>query len=366
MFQILNDWYREYFTNKEAVILILLLAVGFTVVVTMGTILAPVLAAIVLAYLLQGLINFMVRHRVPRMLALTLTYILFLAAQLAFLFVLVPLTWGQLVRLLNEQVPRMLTEATRFLNVLPQRYPELVSEQWVTEINAMTTDTLKDLGESAVTLSLSSLPNLMGLLIFLVLVPLLVFFFLKDKDRLISSVVRLLPAERPFMTRVMTEMDTQIANYVRGKAMEILITGGVTYVAFVLLGVNYAALLGLLVGLSVVVPYIGATVVTVPVAVVAYFQFGWGADFMWVMVVYGVIQGLDGNLLVPILFSEAVNLHPVSIITAVLVFGGFWGLWGVFFAIPLATLLKAVITAWPREPVRQGEAGAGGPTLENH
>ena len=145
MFQILNDWYREYFTNKEAVILILLLAVGFTVVVTMGTILAPVLAAIVLAYLLQGLINFMVRHRVPRMLALTLTYILFLAAQLAFLFVLVPLTWGQLVRLLNEQVPRMLTEATRFLNVLPQRYPELVSEQWVTEINAM-----PDIGEMSV------------------------------------------------------------------------------------------------------------------------------------------------------------------------------------------------------------------------
>jgi putative permease len=61
-----------------------------------------------------------------------------------------------------------------------------------------------------------------------------------------------------------------------------------------------------------------------------------------------VIQALDGNVLVPVLFSEAVNLHPVSIILAVLFFGGIWGFWGVFFAIPLATLLKALVYAWPR------------------
>ena len=70
---------------------------------------------------------------------------------------------------------------------------------------------------------------------------------------------------------------------------------------------------------------------------------------MWVMIAYGIIQALDGNVLVPILFSEAVNLHPVAIIVAVLVFGGFWGLWGVFFAIPLATLVKAILSAWPKE-----------------
>lgn len=351
MFQIFTDWYKEYFSNKEAVVLVLLLAAGLTIVVTMGQVLAPVLTAIVLAYLLQGLINYLVSHKVPPLVALILTYVLFVAAQMAFLFVLVPLTWGQLVRFLNEQVPRILSEANAFLTVLPERYPDLVSQQWVNEISAMTTTTLKSVGESVVTFSLANIPNLMGILIFLVLVPLLVFFFLKDKDRLIASIVELLPSDRPFITRVMSEMDVQISNYVRGKAMEIIITGGVTYITFVILGVNYAALLGLLVGLSVVVPYIGATVVTIPVAVAGYFQFGWGSEFMWVMVAYGVIQALDGNVLVPILFSEAVNLHPVSIITAVLVFGGFWGLWGVFFAIPLATLVKAVFTSWPREPV---------------
>ena len=101
-------------------------------------------------------------------------------------------------------------------------------------------------------------------------------------------------------------------------------------------------------GLSVLIPYIGAALVTVPVALIAFFQWGISSDFMYLMIAYGVIQALDGNVLVPLLFSEAVNLHPVSIIVAVLVFGSLWGFWGVFFAIPLATLVKAVVTAWPQ------------------
>ncbi|MGB0669405.1 MAG: AI-2E family transporter, partial [Porticoccaceae bacterium] len=114
----------------------------------------------------------------------------------------------------------------------------------------------------------------------------------------------------------------------------------------------------LLVGLSVLIPYIGATVVTLPVLLVGYMQWGYSADFLWLFLVYGVIQFLDGNLLVPLLFSEVVNLHPVAIIVAVLFFGGIWGFWGVFFAIPLATLVKAVYNAWPRKEFVEQEAEA--------
>ena len=159
------------------------------------------------------------------------------------------------------------------------------------------------------------------------------------------------------MRRIGVEMNEQMANYVRGKAIEIVVVGVTTYLAFIVLGIQYAALLALLVGLSVVVPYIGAAVVTVPVAMVGYFQWGWTAPFFWLMFVYSVIQALDGNVLVPLLFSEAVNLHPIAIILSVLVFGGLWGFWGVFFAIPLATLVKALYNAWPRtdDPVSMSE-----------
>jgi len=207
-------------------------------------------------------------------------------------------------------------------------------------------------GQWALTFSLSSLPLLVNMMIYLVLVPILVFFFLKDRAKIRDWVGGYLPRERALITRVAEEMNHQIANYIRGKVIEIIICGGVTYIAFVALGLNYAALLALLVGVSVVVPYVGAVVVTVPVMLIALFQWGWSDQFIYLMAVYGIIQTLDGNVLVPLLFSGAVNLHPVAIICAVLLFGGLWGFWGVFFAIPLATLFKAVLDAWPRkEPI---------------
>lgn len=157
-------------------------------------------------------------------------------------------------------------------------------------------------------------------------------------------------------------MDDQIANYIRGKVIEIFIVGSVTYVTFAILGVHYAALLAIMVGLSVLVPYIGASVVTLPIGLIGFFQWGWSSDFLYLMIAYGVIQALDGNVLVPLLFSEAVNLHPISIIVAVLIFGAIWGVWGVFFAIPLATLVKAVGNAWPDKD-RRSEAEGGKDTV---
>ena len=102
----------------------------------------------------------------------------------------------------------------------------------------------------------------------------------------------------------------------------------VTYVTFALMGLQFSMLLGVLVGLSVVIPYVGAVTVTFPVAVIAYFQWGFTSDFAYVMIAYAIVQALDGNVLVPLLFSEVVNLHPIAIITAVLVFGGLVGILG--------------------------------------
>ena len=149
------------------------------------------------------------------------------------------------------------------------------------------------------------------------------------------------------MIAIWHEMDLQLSNYIRGKVLEIFLVGSVTYLIFYFLGLGYTTLLAVVVGLSVVVPYIGATVATFPVLAVAYVQWGIGGEFFTVTIVYLIIQIIDGNLLAPVIFSETNNLHPVAIIAAVLVFGGIWGIAGVFFAIPLATFIKAIINAWP-------------------
>ncbi|MDB5995028.1 MAG: hypothetical protein JWP42_2164 [Pseudomonas sp.] len=351
MFKVLRDWIQRYFSDEEAVVLAVLLFLAFTAVLTLGGMLAPVLAGMVLAYLMQGLVVTLERLRVPGAVAVGLVFALFMGVLLVFMIVVVPLLWHQLITLFNE-LPGMLAKWQSLLLLLPERYPHLVSDEQVLQAIEVARGEIGKFGQWALTFSLSSLPLLVNIMIYLVLVPILVFFFLKDREMIGQWVRGYLPRERALITRVAHEMNRQIANYIRGKVIEIFICGGVTYIAFVVLGLNYAALLALLVGVSVVVPYVGAVVVTVPVLLIALFQWGWSDQFIYLMAVYGIIQTLDGNVLVPLLFSEAVNLHPVAIICAVLLFGGLWGFWGVFFAIPLATLFKAVLDAWPRkEPV---------------
>ncbi|WNW11253.1 AI-2E family transporter [Pseudomonas sp. DTU_2021_1001937_2_SI_NGA_ILE_001] len=348
MYKVLHDWMQRYFSDEEAVVLAVLLLLGFTLILTLGGMLAPVLAGLVLAFLMQGVVNLLVRLRLPERLAVGLVFTLFIGGLLVFLLVLVPLLWHQLITLFNE-LPGMLAKWQSLLLLLPERYPHLVSDEQVLQAIEVARGEVGKFGQLALTFSLSSLPLLVNLMIYLVLVPILVFFFLKDRQLMRRWARGYLPRERALLTRVAKDMNRQIANYIRGKVIEIFICGAVTYVAFVALGLNYAALLALLVGISVVVPYVGAVVVTVPVALIGLFQWGWGDQFIYLMAIHGIIQALDGNVLVPMLFSEAVNLHPVAIICAVLLFGGLWGFWGIFFAIPLATLFKAVLDAWPRQ-----------------
>ncbi|KPG92869.1 permease [Pseudomonas sp. RIT-PI-q] len=348
MFKVLRDWIQRYFSDEEAVVLAVLLFLAFTAVLTLGGMLAPVLAGMVLAYLMQGLVVTLERLRLPGGAAVGLVFALFMGVLLVFIVVLVPLLWHQLITLFNE-LPGMLAKWQSLLLLLPERYPHLVSDEQVLQAIEVARGEIGKFGQWALTFSLSSLPLLVNIMIYLVLVPILVFFFLKDREMIGQWVRGYLPRERALITRVAHEMNRQIANYIRGKVIEIFICGGATYIGFVVLGLNYAALLALLVGVSVVVPYVGAVVVTVPVLLIALFQWGWSDQFIYLMAVYGIIQVLDGNVLVPLLFSEAVNLHPVAIICAVLLFGGLWGFWGVFFAIPLATLFKAVLDAWPRK-----------------
>lgn len=347
MFKVLQDWLHRYFSDEQAVVLAVLLVVGFAVILTLGGMLAPVLTGMVLAFLMQGLVNAFERLRLPQVVSVWLVFALFMSMLGLFLLVLMPLLWRQVITLFNE-LPRMLGEWQALLLLLPERYPTLITDQQVLQLIEGVRGEAGNVGQSALSFSLSSLPVLVSIMIYLVLVPILVFFFLKDRELMGAWFRGYLPRERALITRVAEEMNKQIANYIRGKVIEIIICGVVTYIAFVALGLNYAALLALFVGLSVVVPYIGAVVVTVPVALIGLFQWGFGDQFIYLMVVYGIIQALDGNVLVPLLFSEAVNLHPVAIICAVLLFGGMWGFWGVFFAIPLATLFKAVVDAWPR------------------
>ena len=345
---VIGDWINRYFSNEEAIFVVVSLVVGFVVLVTLGTVLAPILTGLVFAFLLEGAVAQLERLKLPRLLAICLVEVLFLGALIALLVGVLPLVWRQLGDLVNA-LPGFIERLRELAQDLSRSYPEFISENAVNEWIAALTPEVTALGGALLQGLVAQLPNVLGLLIFVILAPIALFFFLKDKSSMMASLGRLLPRKRGLLDQVGSVMGVQIGNYMRGKVVEILIVGSVTFIAFSLLGLNYAALLGLLVGVSVLIPFVGAAVVTIPVAAVGLLQFGWTTDFLVVIVVYAVIQALDGNVLVPFLFSKAVNLHPIAIIVAVLVFGGIWGFWGVFFAIPLATLVKAVYNAWPSQ-----------------
>ena len=346
--QLLTDWFKRYFSDPQVVSLALFLVVGFAVVLTMGDMLAPVFASVVIAYLLEGLVSGMERKGVLRMAAVLIVFFLFMLFVILILFGLLPQLSRQVTDLV-QQLPTMISAGQKVLMQLPERYPEIVSPAQIQEVMSIIRTEIAAFGQRVVSVSFSSVVGVITLAVYLILMPLLVFFFLKDKKLIIGWFTQFLPRHRIIAQQVWHDVDRQIGNYVRGKFWEIIIIWSASFVTFSYLGLDYAMLLGVLVGLSVIIPYVGAAVVTVPVLVIAWFQWGWSTDFAWLTAAYLVIQALDGNVLVPLLFSEVVNLHPVAIIVAILVFGGFWGFWGVFFAIPLATLVQAVLAAWPKK-----------------
>lgn len=345
---VVKRWINRYLGSEQAVLMTLLLLGAGLVVWGLGAVLAPVFAALVIAFVLQGLINRLMAIGLGWRPSFALTYSLFVALFFAVIFGLLPLLVRQ-ASLLGAELPQMFVKIRALINELPDRYAEYISPAQLQQLWSQLANQFGELGQQLLTFSLNSVFDLVALLVYLVLVPLLVFFMLKDRQQLTELLTALLPRERGVLTQVGSEMNIQLGNYVRGKAIEIMVVGAVSYGAFLLLGLNYAALLALAVGLSVLIPYVGALVVTAPVLFVGYVQWGAGSEFFWLFAVYTLIQFLDGNVLVPLLFSEVVDLHPLAIIVAVLVFGGLWGFWGVFFAIPLATLVKALYTAWPRQ-----------------
>ncbi len=339
--------FKRFLPNEQAFSLALFLVACFLLIYSLGGLLMPVFVSVVLAYLLEGLVVNLERLHIPRTLAVLMVFAVFLASLSFVLLYLLPIIYEQSIELVLN-VPNIFNRAQKSILRLPQLYPKLINEQKIYQLMTAAQLELLTYGQRFLSVSAASVVGLASALIYLFLVPMMVFFFLKDKRVFLAWGMRFMPKERNLTVRVWEEVDIQIGNYVRGKISEMLILWLASLVTFAAFGLNYAMLLSVLMGFSVIIPYIGSTLVTFPVLIVAYLQWGFdGDDFTYLLVAYLVVQALDAVFLIPFLFSEAVNLHPVAIIIAILFFGGLWGFWGVFFAIPLATVVKAVLTAWP-------------------
>ncbi len=360
MLDIIRDWYNRNFSDPQTVILVLMLLGVSGLLWLFGGILAPVLVAVVMAYLLEGVVATLERRGVNRTLSVVFVLVLAISIAAVLAFGLLPILSKQVTELVRS-LPDMVAKGQDQLLRLPELYPDIFTQQQIYDLITNVRAEVGQAGQKILSFSIAKLGTVVQILIYVVLVPLIVFFTLKDKHVLLAWASKFVPKRSELSFQVWREVDLKIANYIRGKFVEISIVWVVTYVIFALMGLNYSLLLSFLVGLSVIIPFVGAVAVTVPLALIAFFQWGINAHFWWLMIIYQIIQILDGNVLVPLLFSEAVNLHPLAIIIAVVFFGGLWGIWGVFFAIPLATLVQAVLNAWPRSRQNQNREAVAAP-----
>lgn len=341
-------WFKRYFSDPEAISIFVVLILSVIALKTIGNIVAPVILSSIIAYFLTFGIRKLENWRVPRLLAVILTFLLFLGFVILLLFWLLPILWQQLVNLF-DQAPDFIARGQAILLGLHERYPDIITLNQFKQLMFGLDGHVANFGKFMLTFSLASLSGLMTTIIYLILVPLLVFFFLKDGETLIAWITGFLPEKRTAWRQIWDEVSVKTGSYVKGKIIEMFIVAIISIIAFWILGLQYATLLGALVGISVLIPYVGVILVTIPIAILGLVQWGLSAHFIYLILIYSVIVTLDANVLVPMLFSEALNLHPVAIILGVLIFGALGGFWGVFFAIPLITLANAILKAWPRD-----------------
>lgn len=344
MRSLFNKFMQRFFSNEESVYFAILLIFSFFFIIFFGNVLLPVIISIVIAFLLNGFMTTLLRFNISQKLSLSITLIVFFGFYLS-LFMALP-SIGTEINNLLQNLPTIVSSFQQTLIEMNNYF----SEEDIDQIFANLSNQISVLLSSALGQLAGTVALMFNAILYAIMIPLMVFFFLKDKSILLPFASIILPKENGFMQSVFTEMNDQLFNYVTGKFIEMLVVATASYILFASLGLPYAVLIAILVGLSVIIPIFGAILVTIPVVLIGLYEWGLTENFYWLLGFYLLIQVLDGNVLVPILFSTRNNLHPVVIIIAVLFFGGIWGFWGLFFAIPLATFIKAIINSWP-EPI---------------
>jgi len=342
----LNKVFKKIFSNEETIVFSIAILLIFLIITYFGSILTPFLISVVVAYLLVGLQKKIQTYNIGQYTSLIITFSIFIVTGAALIIWLVPLLYIQLQAFILD-VPNLFSNFLDYMSDLPTKFPELVSSDQIAIFFQAVSEEITAIAQNIIKSSISGIQSTITILLYIILFPILVFFFLFDRKNIIDGVLKIIPGKREMFSNVWAEMDIQLSNYVRGKTIEIFIVGAVAAIIFSSLGLKYSALLSVLVGLSVIIPYVGAFLVTIPIVIVGLLQFGLGTQFYLLVSLYLLLQALDGNLLVPLIFSETLKLHPVVIILAVFIFGSMFGFWGVFFSIPIATFIKAVWNAWP-------------------
>lgn len=308
----------------------------------LSPILAPFLAGAILAYILNPLVERLARRRVPRTLAVALVLLVVVVALVALLLVVLPLFYKEM-HMLAERLPA-------FLDWLNGSAAPWLRRTFHIDLQ-LDLESLRALAAEALQANQGLLPRLLGslriggmalvgVLVTLVLIPVVLFFLLRDWDRILERLDRLVPRGMHGRARsIASEIDLVLAEFLRGQLLVILIMSAYYVLALWLARLEFALPIGLITGMLVFIPYIGAFTGILLGTIAALLQFDslTGVAFVWLA--FGVGQVLEGMLVTPLLVGERIGLHPVAVIFALLAFGEVFGFFGLLLALPASAAL---------------------------
>lgn len=308
----------------------------------LSPILAPFLFAAILAYILDPVVERIVGRYMPRTLAVLLVMLALLALLVAFALIVLPLFTKEL-RLLAERLPA-------FIGWLNQHFAPFLERQLgievrfdVETVRRVAAEVMAD-NEDLVGRLLGSLKigglAVVAFLVNLLLVPVVLFYLLRDWHALRARVDRVIPRRAHAKAlEILREVDAVLAEFLRGQLLVIVVMSTFYVLALWLAGLEFALPVGLITGALVFIPYVGALLGFALGSIAALLQFDslWG--LAWVWLAFGVGQSLEGMVVTPWLVGERIGLHPVAVIFALLAFGQLFGFFGVLLALPASAAL---------------------------
>jgi len=334
-------WWREKKYYRLA-LLILLLAMGIYLLYLVRGIFLSFLLAVTLTYLLNPIVSTMEQKGTPRVAAILLTY----AALVIIVSGMVLYGMPHIIKQLNQMVnvvPDYAAQVKEFIQSVQKQYaragiPEAIRNVIDDRINWIE-DYLSQLADRTA----KSLMGLAGYVFNIVLAPILAFYLLKDVELFKEKAIRAIPVRwRDDMLTLGSEVHKVLNSFIRGYMTVSLIVGGLTWLAMKILGVEFPAMLGVFAGLTQIIPYFGPVIGALPAIALALLTSKWLA--LKVIIAFLVIQQLEGSVLSPKILGDQVGLHPLFVILVLLAGGQLFGLMGMILAVPVAAMLKVILT----------------------
>lgn len=328
----------------------------------LSPILAPFVIGVVLAYICDPPVNWLVARRVPRVLAVLLVIVAIGLLMVALALLLIPVLYREgltlvarlpeLVEMFNAEVAPRLQQYLDFdLRLDAGQFRQLIAEHWSSaqDLVPIVLGHLKTGGMA-----------MANLVINLLLVPLVMFYLLQEWPRLLQALQDLVP--RPWLERtmrIMSDIDSVLSEFLRGQLSVMMLLAVFYSVGLWLAGLNFALPVGVLTGLLVFIPYVGFGGGLLLAILAALLQGEGWSPLIGVAVVYSLGQLIESFILTPYLVGERIGLHPLAVIFALMAFGQLFGFVGVLVALPvcaaLLVALREVRGAWVSSQVYQGE-----------